>query len=160
MTRDETTLEWSIREKNLLVELLVNGLIALYYLPKLFWLLQRGDEALRGGAMVNLIIGVVMMAIFARIVLAMFLHAKQDPEPMDERDLQIERRGNVLFGNVLQICVLVVICTTAAQQMAWGNNLPVPILTPLAIANVLLVSLMMAGIAREAMMVVLYRRGV
>lgn len=150
----------SVREKNLWVELLVNGLIAVYYIPRLFWLIHYGDRALRGAAMVNLIVGTVMTAIFARIVLAVLLHAQQKPEPMDERDHFIEQRANNVFGAVLQGCMLLVIASIAVQEFDGGawRHLPM-MLSPLVIANVLLVGFMLAAIARDVVKAVLYRRG-
>ncbi len=158
--RDNQDSGWSVREKNLWVELLVSSAIALYYIPKLFWLIHYGDRALRGEAMVNLIIGTVVVAIVAHTVLALFLHAQQKPEPLDERDRFIDQRANNVFGSVLQACMLLVIASIAVQEMngrAWVH-LPM-MLSPLVIANVLLVGFMVAGIVRDAMKVILYRRG-
>lgn len=159
MTDNEIS-DVSIREKNLWIELLVNCVIAIYYIPKLFWLIHFGDSALRGAAMVNLIIGTVMVAIFANAALAALLHVKQKPEPMDERDLLIDQRASNVFGKVLQSCMLLVIASIAIQEMhdrAW-MHLPMMI-SPLVIANVLLVGFMLAGILRDVMKVSLYRRG-
>ena len=150
----------SVREKNLWVELLVNGAIAIYYIPRLFWLIHYGDRALRGEAMVSLIVGTVMTAIVARIVLAVLLHAQQAPEPMDERDYFIDQRANSVFGAVLQGCMLLVIAAIAVQEFDGDayHRLPM-MLSPLVIANVLLVGCMLAAIVRDVVKAVLYRRG-
>lgn len=150
-------IEASVREKNLWVELLVNGLVAVYYFPGLFLLLQVGDRALRGESMTDLITHTVMVAVFASIALEIFLHARQRPEPMDERDLHIDGRGSAWASRVLMFCNGTVIGLILLQES--GRSIAMLQLSPLGIANLLLGSFLLASISSTLVKVLLYRRG-
>lgn len=153
--------DFSVREKNLWFELLLDLAVALYYWPKAFLLMRAGDAALAGKAMVSLIVSTVFAAIMFSIVLSVLLHAQQKPEPMDERDLAIAARGKVWAGRVLVFGILAIIAQIVLQEMA------VPFvsvrnpfqLTPLIIAHLLLVALMLASFTSSLTRLFCYRRG-
>lgn len=150
---------YSIREKNLWFEFLSDVAVALYYWPKAVQLILAGDEALRSGAMAKLIVSTVGLAIVVVIALSIFLHTQQKPEPMDERDYMIAARASHLAGRVLVACLLAVIGLIVFREMTDAAQLDVFPLSPLVIAHLLLVSLMLWSMTRSAARLFFYRRG-
>ena len=157
----ERLCDLSIRGKNLGFYLLVDLAVAIYYYPQVLRLLVAGDEALYGPAMVNLIIKTVFVAIVVSTVLSVYLHNQQKPEPMDERDLAIRARGKLWAGHVLVWCLVLLIGQIILQEMSgqWFTALPVLMLTPLIIAHLLLVVLMLASLCDNLVRLSGYRRG-
>lgn len=150
---------YSIREKNLWFEFLSDVAIALYYWPKAIQLMLAGDDALRSGAMANLIASTVVWAIVVVTALSIFLHSQQKPEPMDERDFMIAARGSHLAGRVLVACLLVVIGLIVFRELTDAAQLDVFPLRPLVIAHLLLVSLMLWSMTSTVARLFFYRRG-
>lgn len=151
--------DFSIREKNLWFELLVDIAVALYYYPRMFVLLRRGDGALTGAVMTDVIINTVMLAIGVSVVISIFLHAQQKPEPRDERDYMIEARSNLWFSRLLVLGVLAVIGTVVFHQFnPWSAEALLP-LTPLVIAHCLLFVLMVASMVNSVLKLAMYRLG-
>lgn len=150
---------YSIREKNLWVELLTDIAVALYYWPQALRMTLAGDDALRSGAMVNLIIGTVMTAIIVSAALAVFLHKQKKPEPMDERDYMIAARANLLAGRVLVGCLIALIGLVLFRELSAAAQLEFMPLTALVMAHLLLVSLMFWSMTNSVARLVFYRRG-
>lgn len=151
---------FSIREKNLWFEFLVDVAVALYYWPKALGLMWAGDAALRDGA-VGLITSTVIWAIVVSTVLSAFLHTQQKPEPKDERDYIIDARSSLLSGRVLTMGVLVIMGNVVIQEMVgeWAVGRGLFVLTPLLIAHLLLVVLMLASMTDKVSRLYFYRRG-
>lgn len=152
---------FSTREKNLWSEFLVDLAAGLYYYPKMIALIARGDDALTGAAMVGLITSTVMVAIFAGVIVSVFLHLEAKPEPLDERDHLFRARGNQVAYLVLVGCIVLimghVVISELMPRMA-GNPLPFE-LTGVVIAHLLLVSLFLSSVAKTLVMLFFYRRG-
>ena len=153
---------YSTREKNLWFEYLTDIAVALYYWPNAIRLMLAGDEALRGGAMVGLITSTVIVAIVVSGALSIFLHAKQKPEPKDERDYIIEARASLWSARVLVAGMLSIMGNIVVQEMigeqAVGRVLFA--LSPLLIAHLMLVTLMVASLVGTSVKLYLYRKGV
>lgn len=155
----ETLDDFSIREKNLWFEFFVDIVVAVYYYPRAFGLLLRGDGALTGAAMTDLIINTVMVAIGASVLISLLLHSQQKPEPRDERDLLIEARSNLWFSRLLMLGVLAVIGLIVFHQFnPWSSQALLP-LTPLVIAHLLLFVLMLASMVNAVLKLLMYRLG-
>jgi hypothetical protein len=152
--------DYSVREKNLWFEFLVDVAVALYYWPKAFGLMVAGDEALRGSAMVGLITSTVIMAIVVSGALSIFLHTQQKPEPKDERDYMIDARSSLVSGRVLVIGMLAIIGSIVFREMVDAAALDVFALTPLLIGHLLLVVLMLASMIGRTVKLYLYRKGI
>ncbi|HEY0962497.1 MAG TPA: hypothetical protein VGE69_09075 [Pseudomonadales bacterium] len=150
---------YSIREKNLWFEFLSDIAIALYYWPKAIPLMLAGDDALRSGAMANLIASTVVWAIVVTTALSIFLHTQRKPEPMDERDYLIAARGSHVAVRMLVACVLVVIGLIVFRELTDAAQLDVFPLSPLVIAHLLLVSLMLWSMTSTIIRLFCYRRG-
>lgn len=148
----------SIREEGLWFRLLTYIAVAIYYFPQEARLTKLGDEALSGEAMSQLIVNTVYLAVAIGVVLSWLFHKQQKQEPMDERDRQIQARGQVLYSVVMASGVLWVMGMIVLQELHLGpgENLA---LTPLAIAHMLLRVLMAASIASLSLRLYLYRRG-
>ena len=152
---------FSTREKNLWSELLVDIAVGLYYFPKMFFMLRAGDEVLTGGAMASLVISTIMVAIFAGIIVSVFLHAEEKPETVDERDHLFLARGSRVAYIILMVCVLAIMGNIVilemlpefVQERNWFDP------TPVAIAHLLLVSLVLSSVGKTVMQLVSYRRG-
>ncbi len=151
--------DYSIREKNLWFQFLVDVAVALYYWPKAFGLMVAGDEALRGGAMVGLIVSTVIWAIVVSGALSIFLHTQQKPEPKDERDYMIDARSSLVSGRVLTVGILAIIGSIVFREMADSATLDVFVLTPLLLAHLLLVVLMFASMIGSLVKLYFYRKG-
>jgi hypothetical protein len=151
----------SIREKNLWFELFVDIGVALYYYPKAFQLILRGDEALRGDAMVSLITSTVILAIILSSALSILLHTREKPEPMDERDFQIAWRAGFWSHRVLVACILVLIGRIVVEAMLPEYQVVRAGIRmgPLVIAHLMLVALMLASMTSTAYKLLSYRRG-
>ncbi|MDY6983901.1 MAG: hypothetical protein SV422_12500 [Pseudomonadota bacterium] len=160
---------YSIREKNLWFEFLVNLAVGIYYWPQALRLMTMGDDALRGSAMIGLIASTVVVAVAVSIALSIFLHAQQKPEPMDERDFTIEARASVLASRVLVTCVFVIIGHLVMQELATRlDGEPVSVvpftsysltLSPLVLAHALLIAVMLWSFVGTVTRLYFYRRG-
>jgi hypothetical protein len=152
---------YSIREKNLWFEFLTDLAVALYYWPGAVRLMMAGDEALRGGAMVGLITSTVIVAIVVTGALSIFLHTQQKPEPMDERDYMILAQGSLLAGRVLVGCLIVVIGLVVIEEIPgpYTSHIRFFTLSPLVMAHLLLVSLMLWSMTSTVARLFCYRRG-
>lgn len=152
---------YSIREKNLWFEFLTDVAVALYYWPSAVRLMLAGDEALRGSAMVGLITNTVIVAIVVSVALSIFLHTQQKPEPMDERDYVILSRSSLLAGRVLVACLIVFIGIVVLQEMPGPDATRVELLplSPLVMAHLLLVALMLWSLTSSITRLFYYRRG-
>jgi hypothetical protein len=152
---------YSTREKNLWVELLTDIAVALYYWPQALRLMLAGDDALRGGGMVSLIISTVLWAIFVGAALAVFLHTQKKPEPMDERDYMIAARSSLLRGRVQTSCIVALIALVVIQEIPgdYTSHLEFFTLSPLVMAHLLLVTLMSGSFADTIARLYYYRRG-
>jgi hypothetical protein len=156
--------DYSIREKNLWFQLFVDIAVALYYWPQALRLMAAGD--LSGGAMVGLITGTVITAIVVSAVLSIFLHMQQKPEPMDERDYMIEARSSLLASRVLVVCVFIIIGHVVMQELAppapelgIGPLNYFSLFSPLMMAHMLLIALMLWSFAGSLARLYFYRRG-
>jgi hypothetical protein len=152
---------YSTREKNLWFEFLVDIAVAIYYWPKAIALMLAGDGALRGGAMVGLITSTVILAIVISGALSIFLHTKQKPEPMDERDHMIQARASLWSGRVLVVGMLSIMGNIVLQEMIGEQAVGRGVfgLTPLLIAHLMLVMLMVASLVGTSVKLYLYRKG-
>jgi hypothetical protein len=153
--------DFSIREKNLWIEFLVDIGVALYYWPKAFALMRAGDALVRGVGMVDLIINTVMLAIFIGVVLSVFVHTQQKPEPMDERDYLIAARSSVWSGRVLVACIVLIMGYAVIQELGGAviAGRALLTLTPLLIAHLLLVALMLSSMTASLLKLYFYRLG-
>ncbi len=155
--------DYSVREKNLWFQFLVDVAVALYYWPKALSLMLRGDEALRGAAMVGLITSTVIWAIVISVVLSIFLHTQQKPEPKDERDHLIDARSSLLSGRVLVSGMLIIMGNIVFQETfgerMGGRALFTGTMSPLLIAHLLLVVLMVASMVGTSAKLYLCRKG-
>ncbi|MGV3591164.1 MAG: hypothetical protein ACO1PZ_05700 [Gammaproteobacteria bacterium] len=152
-------IDYSIREKNLWFDFLSDLAVALYYWPAAIRLMLAGDDALRSGAMVGLITSTVIWAIVVTGAMSIFLHTRQKPEPMDERDYMIAARASLLAGRVLVACLLALIGLVVFREMTDAAQLDVFPLSPLVIAHLLLVSLMLWSMTSSVARLFFYRRG-
>jgi hypothetical protein len=152
---------YSTREKNLWFEFLTDLAVALYYWPNAIRLMMFGDEALRGGAMIGLITSTVVIAIVVSGALSIFLHTQQKPEPMDERDYMIAARSSLYAGRVLVACLIVVIGMLVIEEIPgpYTSHFEFFQLSPLVLAHLLLVSLMLWSMTSSIARLFFYRRG-
>jgi hypothetical protein len=152
---------YSTREKNLWFELLVDLAVGLYYWPNAMRLMLAGDEALRGGPMAALLLNTMVAAVFFGIALTVFLHRQEKPEPMDERDHMIMARSGLIAGRALIGSVIAVIGLVVIQELPgpYTSHLTFLALTPLVIAHLLLVALMVWSFTSVIARLYYYRRG-
>jgi hypothetical protein len=149
--------DFSVREKNLWFELIVDVVVALYYYPKVFKLMLAGS--LTGTAMTNLIVSTVVLAIIASAVLAALLHQQQKPEPLDERDFYIDARATLWFARVLVFGVVSVMGWIVLQEFNPWPDRALFVMSPLVIAHFLLFSLMLASMTKSILKLLMYRLG-
>lgn len=150
--------DFSAREKHLWFELLVDIGVALYYYPKAFHLLMAGDGALSGEVMTDLVVNTVMLAIGLSIALAILLHMQDKPEPKDERDYMIEARSNGWYSRFLIGGVMAVMGVIVMQEFTlWPGDWFVA--TPLVLAHLLLLVLMLASMLNSILKLLMYRTG-
>lgn len=152
---------FSTREKNLWSEFLVDVVVALYYFPKLFSILRAGEEALTGRVMAELVTGTVILAIFVGIIVSVFLHTEKKPEQVDERDYLFDARGSKIAFTVLAISIALIMGNIVVFEMMPEVALQRMLfaMSPVAIANLLLVALMLSSMVKVAMQLFYYRRG-
>ena len=152
---------YSTREKNLWFELLVDLGVGLYYWPSAVRLMMAGDDALRGGPMAALLLKTMMAAIFFGIALSVFLHKQEKPEPLDERDQMIKARSSLIAERMLIGCLIAVIGLVVIQELPgpYTSHLVFLTLTPLVMAHLLLVSLMVWSFTSVIARLYYYRRG-
>ena len=152
---------FSTREKNLWSELLVDVVVALYYFPKMFFMLRAGDAALTGSAMAGLVTSTIIVAIIAGAIVSVFLHMEAKPETVDERDHLFLARGNKVAYIILVACVVAIMGNIVVLEMlpafARERNWFDP--TPVAIAHLLLVSLVLSSGGKTIIQLLCYRRG-
>jgi hypothetical protein len=153
--------DFSIREKNLWFEVIVDVAVAGYYWPRVYRLMLAGDDALLGRDMAELITKTILWAITVAIVLGIFLHNQQKPEPMDERYRQIAMRGTQWSKHVLAACVLILMAYVAGMELMPDSMTERNIftLTPLLMAHLLLVALMLTSFTDKLVKLFSYRRG-
>ncbi|NNE37246.1 MAG: hypothetical protein HKN08_02990 [Gammaproteobacteria bacterium] len=151
---------FSTREKNLWSELLVDIVVALYYFPKMLLMLLVGQEALTGAAMAGLVTSTVIVAIVTASIIALFLHAEKTPEHVDERDHLFEYRGSRTAYLVLVICVVALMGTIIVQELMpdFTRDRFVE-LSPVAIAHLLLLALVVSSTVKSVTQLFFYRRG-
>lgn len=151
--------DFSIREKNLWFEFIVDIMVALYYYPAMFSLLLRGDGALSGEAMTEVIVNTVVYAVVVSVLISIFLHTQTKPEPRDERDYLIEAKSNLWFSRALVFGVLAVMGTIMFHEFnPWSSEALLP-MTPLVIAHLLLFVLMVASMVNSVLKLAMYRIG-
>jgi hypothetical protein len=157
--------DYSIREKDLWFELIVDITVALFYWPQAFRLMAAGDGAMRGDAMVGLITSTVVIAIVVSTLLSIFLHTQQKPEPMDERDYMIAARSSLLASRVLVVCLFALIGHLVMSEFS-SDTIPgiqwmgyLPDISPLVIAHLLLVAIMARSFTGTVARLYFYRKG-
>lgn len=152
---------FSTREKNLWSELLVDLVAGAYYYPKMIAMILGGADRLTGAAMASLVTGTVMVAIFAGIVVSVFLHTQKKPEIEDERDRLFRARGNTVGYAVLALCVVLIMGQVIIFEMMPNfarTEAPFD-MSGLVIAHLLLVSLFLSSVSKSVVQLYYYRRG-
>ena len=151
---------FSTREKNLWSELLVDLVAGAYYYPKMIAMILAAAP-LTGAAMANLITNTVLVAIFAGVIVSVFLHTQKKPEREDERDLLFRARGNTVGYLVLALCVALVMGQVVVFEMmpSFTRSVAPFELSGLVIAHLLLVSLFLSSVAKSVVQLFFYRRG-
>ena len=150
---------FSVREKNLWFELLLDVVVAVYYYPRAFALILRDSAELTGTAVVDLLINTVILAILVSALLSVLLHTQKKPEPKDERDFIIDAKCDYLFSRMMMFGVLFVMGWIVMQQFNPWPERNLFELTPLVIAHVLLFVVMISSMAHSVMKLLLYRLG-
>jgi Na+/alanine symporter len=152
--------EMATRERNLWAELLVDLVVALYYLPKMFTLISSDQAYLTNPAMAGLIVKTIILAIIAGILAGILLRPGKNPQKEDERDYQFSARGCLIANRVLIICVIVIMGHLAFAglfpRLAAARGLDIP---PMMVAHLLLISLILSSSIKSVAQLVYYRRG-
>ena len=153
----------SSREKNLWIELIVDVAVMLYYWPKAFFLLQKGDAA-TGIEMAGLITSTIGYAIFLAIMVAIIfevlLRKNKQPDIKDERDALFELRS-YRFGFYSLIVFVVLIM----GQAVIGELFPMMAerapfdFTPIFIAHCIFLSINLSSLIQCGSQLFYYRRG-
>lgn len=151
--------DFSVREKNLWFELLLDVVIAIYYYPRVFKLILQDSGALTGSAVVDLLINTVMLAIIVSALLSVLLHTQKKPEPKDERDYIIDAKCDYCFSRMLMFGVLFVMGWIVLQQFNPWPERNLFELTPLVIAHLLLFVVMISSMVHSVLKLMLYRLG-
>lgn len=154
--------EMSVRERDLWVELLTNLLVAIYYFPKLFILMAAGDAALMGKPMVSLISSTIILAIFVAIILVVILklfNLKGTLEKEDERERSFSAKGSLGAYWVLFVLICILIGQIILDDIFGASRQSFVVLTPVLIAHLLLISLMISGTTKSVIQLYYYRRG-
>lgn len=143
--RNNQRLEASFYQKSAGLSLVIVGSLALFYFAKAYELLQTG-EAMPGGALrlaLALLAGIIVVEIVLQTVLV--IGAGQVPAAT-ERDKRVAR---VARNNAYYVLIVGVLATFASAFFG---------ATPFAMANVALLSLVLAEMTKFASHIVAYRR--
>lgn len=151
--------DMSVREKHLWVEVIVDIVVAVYYFPKLFGLFILGDEALTGPPMFNLIIQTVGLAIILAGIIGVILLRQEKTAPKDEREKQFYARANLIAYRVLLICICGLMGQIVMSEIFAGGRQSFLVLTPVIIANLLMIAIILAEMSKSVMRLFYYRRG-
>jgi hypothetical protein len=149
----------STTEKHLWAQLVVDLVVALYYFPKMFSLIRAGHTALVP-VMAGVVVTSIILAIIVGIAVAILLRIWQEPERIDERDLQFSARGTLIANRVLVISILLIIGQLVFEGLFPGlrGRLFSLMTKPLTIAHFLLLSLLFSSVIKSIAQLFLYRR--
>jgi len=150
----------SARELNLWAELLINILVALYYFPIAFRLMQKDEWILATGAMIGLAISTIILAIVVGIAISIPICIWKKPVKKDERDYQFSARGSMIAYAALFFFVMLIIGQAMFEGLCPGIASKLGLITnPLIIAHLLLLSLMFSSTIKSVVQLFFYRRG-
>ena len=147
------------RELSLWAEFLVNIVVALYYFPRAFRLIEVNEGAPIGRAMLGLVISTIIMAILISIILGIIVSIWKKPAKKDERDYAFLARGSMIAYTALFIFVVMIIGHVMFQGLLPETAARLGLMTsPLIIAHFLLLSLMFSSTIKCVMQLFFYRR--
>jgi hypothetical protein len=157
----------SQRERSIWIELFIDVVVMVWYLPKAWYLLLQGDEALMGRAMGGLItetIGfAIVLAIAVNIVVEVVLSGQKGEkkvEPRDERDAQFELRSYRFGYHALIMFVVTIIGYVVILEYYPGLIEKTGVtLSPVIIAHYLLLCVFLASLIKSGTLLFYYRRG-
>lgn len=157
--------EMSAREKILWSELLVDVIVAAYYLPLMFGLIALGDDALTGAPMAKLIFNTIGLAIICSLFMSAalyLLNLNEVPAREDELEKVFGARSTLGAYRVLFVCIIAIMWQVLMTELALGLGVSYLVLlplTPVVMANLLLLSLILASTTKSLMQLFYYRRG-
>ncbi|GMG86558.1 hypothetical protein [Biformimicrobium ophioploci] len=152
--------EIATREKNIWAELLVTLLAAAYYVELLAAAPVSGPEDL--ATYIRGLIGLVVMIVIVASVLATVIALTSEAELRDERDYRIDAIANrvayyLLIACIIGVCVLLFSnATPVAALLGKADGM----VAGTTVANVLILALLIASVARALVQLYLYRRGI
>jgi hypothetical protein len=145
----------SAREKSIWIELIITGVVSLYFFYSSYML--SGWTQIASYEMGVVVTNVIILSIVASIILY-GLFDRETPEEKDERDLAIESRGNACGYYTLTILcsILIAIVMLSEGKVLLGKTSVIN--GPVAM-HLVLIALMISALFKQASQLLYYRRG-
>ena len=149
------------RELNLWAEFLVNIVVALYYFPKAFRLIEENPiSTLQFSIRLSgLVVSTIVLTIIVSIILGIIVEVWKKPAKKDERDYAFSARGSMIAYMALFFFVSIVIGQVIFQDFFPETATRLGLMaSPLIIAHLLLLSLMFSSTIKCVVQLFFYRR--
>ena len=146
---------YSNRELNLWAELILNILVSLFFVSKIFPLIINGQ--FYSEALVQIILTTIIIAIIYSIIVFGTINTLTKREEKDERDYIYELKSYKISNNIFQISnylVIGVIIYNALYQGNFGE------LTPPKIAMILLIIAVLSSTGKSLTQLFNYRKNI
>ena len=146
---------YSNRELNIWAELILNIIVSLFFVSKIFPLIINGQ--FYSEALVQIILTTIIIAIIYSIIVFGTINTLTKREEKDERDYIYELKSYKISNNIFQISnylVIVVIIFNALYQGNFGE------LTPPKIAMILLIIAVLSSTGKSLTQLFNYRKNI
>ena len=146
---------YSNRELNIWAELILNIIVSLFFVSKIFPLIINGQ--FYSEALVQIILTTIIIAIIYSIIVFGTINTLTKREEKDERDYIYELKSYKISNNIFQISnylVIVVIIFNALYQGNFGG------LTPPKIAMILLIIAVLSSTGKSLTQLFNYRKSI
>ena len=151
-------MEYSTREKNIWIELILNLFVSLYYFTAIYQL--NGWEEITGDEIGYVIRNVIVFAIIGTILLHTIFVKNYNEQPKDERDIAIEAKGNATgYYTLVILCTLLIAHIMLNEGVGFlFSERTVPFTGPFAM-HLILIAIMIASFSKSIVQITCYRRG-
>lgn len=150
---------YSNRELNIWSELILNILVCFYFFNGVFQLVPGSDEY--AADLAETIIGVVVIAVVYSIVVFGFINTVTKEEAKDEMDHIIDVRSYKMGYIAMDIFVTLIMCFIIFYE-SMGNFVSIGVseMTPILIAQLLLLTLVISSTIKSLSRLYLYKKGI
>lgn len=151
-------MSFSNREQNILAEMVLNLLVAVYY--AFIVLTLPADPTMQLKALSKAVIVIIIFSIVVSVVVFPLINRFKEPEPMDERDYMISARAYTLgyYGFIILLAAMAVYIFLFQGETGLFED-RVQVLSPLMLANLMLGIIVVVGIIKSGYQLLIYRKG-